>query len=305
MKLAGMIAAGLVALGCTSVLRGPDTCAEIHLDATYVMARWAGWTPEEARRIAAADAWTDQHAETNSVATERRILGGLVNPLTIPRILCAGLGDVLTEGEPPRRAFGRRTAEATAWAVPALGHRLHFPSAGMRSPVSPAFYLNPSTGDLEYGNAEARRVLERAFVDLLAHDDDSEATLALLGIGLHTLQDSYKHQGFCPAMGHIGARPDPDRACGDLCGTMACAEATLKSLRYARRLAVGRSAPPPADWKDRLQGAFCRCGEEGSCIRECVPEDDTGRESLLLQWKSEGGEEHFERALVRVREVLR
>lgn len=307
MKVIAMVAALAVTGGCSTALRGPETCTEIHFETTYVLARWAGWPEGDALRIAAADAWTDQHAATNSVATERRILGGLVNPLTIPRVILSGLGDVLGEGAPPRRAFGSRVAEATAWAVPSLGHRLHFPARGIHSPVTPAFYVNPATGEVEYGAAEGRRVLERAFLDLASHDEDGEATLALLGIGLHVVQDSFKHGGFDAALGHIGARPDPDDACLNLPLTLQSAEVTLSSLRYARRLAAGRSSPPPAAWKELLSRVIADGDPQErwtAFLRESFREELPSRDALLVRWRKEGGDDAFERAVRRVEEVL-
>jgi hypothetical protein len=285
----------LAAVGCAPLLRGPDTCAEIHFDATYVLARWAGWPPDEALAIAAADFWTDQHGATSSVATERRIVAGLVNPAAIPGILCSGLGDIVVGGESPRRAFGRRAAEATAWAVPELGHRLHFPASDLRERVSPAFTVDPESGEIEYGSGESRRVLERAFAAFQTHEEDAPAALALLGIGLHTLQDSFKHCGFNAAHGHVGCDPDPDHACGDLDRSVLIAELTLNCLRYARRLSAGASTPPPAGWKDKLRVAFA----EGSGL---VAE---GREELLGRWRLARGEEAFERALEPVRDAMR
>ncbi|HLY76062.1 MAG TPA: DUF6765 family protein, partial [Planctomycetota bacterium] len=243
----------LVVTGCAGAFRGPDTCTEIHFDATYVLARWAGWTPKEALTIAAANAWTDQHADTTSVATERRIVAGIVNPATLPWVLCRGTVDLMAEGAEPARAYGRRIAEVTAWAVPSTGHRLHFPAVGLQSPVLPAFYLNPVSGEIEYGSALARRVLERAFLDLQSHDEDVEGTLALLGIGLHTLQDSIKHSGYSAAQGHIGSYPDPDSACCNIGATMLSMEVTLNSLRYARRLVAGASAQAPPGWRDLVR----------------------------------------------------
>jgi hypothetical protein len=302
----------VVASGCAGSFRGPDTCTEIHFDATYVLARWAGWTPEEALAIAAADAWTDQHAETTSVATERRLVAGIVNPVTLPWVLCAGTADIVVDGEGPSRAYGRRTAEATAWAVPSMSHRLHFPAVGLRSPVLPAFYVNPASGEIEYGNAEARRVLERAFLDLQSHDEDLDATLALLGIGLHTLQDSIKHSGFCAAQGHIGADPDPDRICTDLGAAVLSAEVTLNSLRYARRLVAGTSGRPPQGWREAFRKVFsdhapsAQAAEErwAVYVREQLREDTPGRTGLLRRWQQAGGEDAFTRALEKVQETL-
>jgi hypothetical protein len=312
MRLILPILAAAAAGGCASVMRGPDTCAEIHFDATYVLARWAGWPAAESRAIAAANFWTDKHAETNSVATEWRVLGGIANPATVPLVLCLGLGDLVIDGESPRRAFGRRVAESTAWAVPSLGHSLHFPAIGLRSTVLPAFYLNPVSGEIEYGNAEARRVLERAFFDFLSHDEDAEANLALLGIGLHTLQDSFKHSGYTAAQGHIGAHPDPDRACCNLDATMLSAEVTLNSLRYARRLVAGASCAPPPGWKQALRLVFARPaapdGEPdrrwGKFVRSQFNEEYASRDALVERWQADKGQEAFDRALDRVREAM-
>lgn len=307
------VLAALTVTGCAGSFRGPDTCTEIHFDATYVLARWAGWSPDEALRIAASDAWTDQHPDTTSVATERRLVAGLANPLAVPWVLCSGTVDLIAEGETPSRAYGRRVAEATAWAVPSTGHRLHFPAVGLRSPVMPAFFLNPVSGEIEYGNAEARRVLERAFLDLQSHDEDLEATLALLGIGLHTLQDSIKHSGYSACQGHIGADPDPDRPSNNSGAALLSAEVTLNSLRYARRLVAGVSGRPPQGWRESIRRVFSdhvptvEAAEQrwARYFREEFHEDSPGRYGLLERWQRAGGESAFVRALERVDESLR
>ncbi|HLY07878.1 MAG TPA: hypothetical protein VKW04_01110 [Planctomycetota bacterium] len=299
--------------GCAGAFRGPDTCTEIHFDATYVLARWAGWSREEALTIAASNAWTDQDSVTTSVATERRLLAGVVNPFALPWVLCSGTVDVVADGETPARAYGRRAAEVTSWAVPATGHRLHFPAVGLRSAVLPAFYLNPVSGEIEYGNAEARRVLERAFLDLQSHDEDLEGTLALLGIGLHTLQDSIKHSGYSASQGHIGAQPDPDSASSNLGAALLSSEVTLNSLRYARRLVAGCSGQPPRGWKDAFRRVFSGHGssidaaEEGwaQFVRDQLREDTPGRTELLARWQDAGGRDVFLRALGKVEETLR
>ncbi len=298
--------------GCVTAMRGPETCAEIHFDATYVLARWAGWSEREARAIAAADYWTDRHDETNSVATERRVVAGIVNPLTVPWVVCASVGDMLVEGEAPSRAIGKRVAEATAWAVPSMGHRLHFPAIGMRSAVLPAFYVNPASGEIEYGKAEARRVLERAFLFLQSRDEDEGAVLALLGMGLHSLQDSFKHCGYNAAQGHIGIPEDPDRPCCNLGTTMLSAEVTLNSLRYARRLTAGRSTVPPKGWSEKLRIVLASpvpAGEDAGLrwvrfVRQNFGETYGSRYDLLETWKREGGEVDFDRAVSRVREAF-
>lgn len=313
MRLVLPAALALALPGCAGAFRGPDTCMEIHFDATYALARWAGWPAEEALAIASADAWTDLHPDTTSVATERRLLAGLVIPVAIPWVLCAGTADVVAGDAGPGRAYGRRVAEATAWAVPATGHRLHFPAVGLRSPVLPAFYLNPVSGEIEYGCAEGRRVLERAFLDLQSHDEDLEATLALLGIGLHTLQDSIKHRGYTAAQGHIGAEPNPDSPCCDAGAAILSAEVTLNSLRYARRLVAGSSGRPPRRWREMIRRVFHDHGPSvedaerrwADFVREQFQEDSPGRTGLLARWRESGGEEPFGRALQKVEDLLR
>jgi hypothetical protein len=309
--LGAILVAGL-ATGCASTLRGPDTCAEIHFDSTYVLARWAGWPEKDARTIASANFWTDRHDETNSVATERRLLAGIVNPLTVPWVVCASAGDMLLDGEAPSRAIGKRVAESTAWAVPSMGHRLHFPAIGLRTAVLPAFYINPASGEIEYGNAEARRVLERAFLFLQSRDEDEEAVLALLGIGLHSLQDSFKHCGYSAAQGHIGIPDDPDRPCCNLGTTMLSIEVTLNSLRYARRLAVGKSQAPPPGWREEIRTLFGRAvvADEdpslrwGRFIQKTFGDLEASRYAVLETWKKEGGELGFGRAVIRARTTL-
>jgi hypothetical protein len=306
------ILGAVLATGCSAAMRGPDTCAEIHFDATYVLARWAGWPEQEARAIASADFWTDRHDETNSVATERRVAAGILNPLTVPWVVCASVGDMVIDGDSPSRAVGKRVAESTAWAVPSMGHRLHFPAIGLRTAVLPAFYVNPASGEIEYGNAEARRVLERAFLFLQTRDEDEEAVLALLGIGLHSLQDSFKHCGYSASQGHIGIPDDPDRPCCNLGTTMLSAEVTLNSLRYARRLATGTSSAPPPGWREKLRAVFAQQvppGEDPSrrwsrFIQDSFGETYTSRYETLETWKLEGGEIDFGRAVVRARTTL-
>jgi hypothetical protein len=139
-----------------------------------------------------------------------------------------------------------------------------------------------------------------------------EGTLALLGIGLHTLQDSIKHSGYNAAQGHIGAHPDPDSACCNLGAAMLSMEVTLNSLRYGRRLVRGRSSPPPPGWKDRILRILTgpaptveaaeRRWMQFAC--EQFSEEAPGRTELLERWKAAGGEEVFTRALVKVEETL-
>jgi hypothetical protein len=201
-------------------------------------------------------------------------------------------------------------AEATAWAVPELGLRLHFPERGIHAAVRPAFVVDPRSGEIDYGTAEGRRVLERAFLDLQTRDEDAEATLALLGIGLHAVQDSIKHRGFTPAQGHIGARPDPD-ALGERPElAMESAVVTLNALRYARRLAAGSSPRPPASWKEAFRPLLTG-GDGGSegrwteFVRSRFGDPYPGRSALMERWRSGPGAEAFDRALDRAREVLR
>jgi hypothetical protein len=311
-KLATIVFAASSAAGCATVLRGGDADREVHLHLTYFMARAAGFDEREARDIAAADCYTDEHPETNSVATERRVLGGLVNPVTIPRIVVGSVADCAFGAETPKRGFGRRTAEATAWALSPLAHRLHFPALGMYERVEPAFVTDARTGEIYYNNREAIAVLEQAFRALETRDPDAPRALALLGIGLHTLQDSYKHRGFCGALGHIGVSPDPDDISRDLGMALEIAEATLHSLRYARGLLKGGAPPLRADWKgavERLYAAPLRDGESRqdrwtALIRGGFGDDYGAWEEWRGRWMDEGGGA-FDRALDRVRAILR
>jgi hypothetical protein len=296
------------ALGCTSVLRGGDSDRDVHLHLTYFMARVAGFSPGEARDIAAADCYTDEHPETNSVGTERRIVGGLVNPATIPIILARGTGDSTLGGEPPQRGYGQRAAETTAWMLSPLAHRLHFPALGMYEKVEPAFLTDPRTGEVYYNNRPAVAVLEQAFRALETHDEDAGRTRALLGIGLHTLQDSYKHRGYCAALGHIGVWPDVDDISRDLGMAREIAKATLDSLRYARQWVYGGGLGEAREWKE----AFDRLYATPLGPRETRQDrwraltlktfgDDYGRwEELRDEWlRGEGGA--FDRAVDRAR----
>jgi hypothetical protein len=313
MKLIFLSAAVAAGWGCVPAYRGPETCTEIHFDATYVLARWAGWSPREAGAIASANALTDEHPETSSPAGEWRLLAGLFNPLTIPWVLCSAGSDILTEGQSLGRAIGRRTAEATAWGLPVLCHRLHFPAAGLYQPVSPAFRIDSATGQIEYGNSEGRRVLERAFLDLETREEDSEATLALLGMGLHTLQDSFKHAGYCAALGHLGVHPNPDEARTNPGLAVEISAATLAALRYSRRVMYGTAPKPPPRWKESVRRIFDQSDgipenareRWASFVREELQDDYPSRDMLRTRWRREGGIEAFERALDRAKEVLR
>lgn len=312
MKVLLLLAAVAAGWGCVPAYRGLETCTEIHFDATYVLARWSGFEPREAGAIASANALTDEHPECNSPAGEWRLIAGLLNPLTIPWVLCATGNDLLLSGQPAGRAFGSRAAEATAWGVPRLCHALHFPAEGLYTPVSPAFAVDPVTGQIEYGAAGGRKVLERAFLDLLTRDEDTEATLALLGIGLHSLQDSFKHAGYCAALGHLGVRPNPDEARTQPEVKVQLSAATLASLRYARRLLYGTAPPPPPGWKDLLQRNFEKSDGNpehakelwATFVREELEDDYPNRDVRRRQWRREGGIQAFERALGRAKEVL-
>ncbi len=309
MNLAAIGIAAFCGTGCSTMLRGGDSDRDVHLHLTYFMARAAGFGVTEAREIASANCYTDYHPETTSVGTERRLVGGLVNPVTIPGIVILGFGDIAFVGESPKRAFGRRTAEATAWALPGLAHRLHFPALGLYEKVEPAFVTDPRTGEFYYNNREAVAVLEQAFRALETHDPDMPRARAVLGIGLHTLQDSYKHRGYCGALGHIGANPDPDDVSRDLGLALEIAEATLNSLRHAHRLIHGTSPAPPEGWRgavERLYARPLRAGELRrdlwiALIRDAFGDAYDDWEDTCERWLGDGGGAVFDRALDRVR----
>ena len=306
-------AASLAALGCSSALRGADADRDVHLHLTYYMARAAGFDEADARAIASADCATDEHPETTSVGTERRFVGGLLNPVTIPRIVGLGLADLVFAEGTPGRAFGSRTAEATAWTLTPLALRLHFPARGMHDRVEPAFVTDARTGEVYYNNREAVTVLEQAFRALETHDPDVSRALALLGIGLHTLQDSYKHAGFCGALGHIGQWPDPDDVSRTPGLALEIAEATLNSLRHAKRLLEGGGRRPAPAWREEFEGLYRRPLGGGECrqdrwiawIRGSFGDGYGTWEETRERWLEAGGAEVFERALDRVRDGSR
>lgn len=314
MNAKGMAAALILACagaGCASAMRGGDADMDVHLHSTYYLARAAGFEPRRALHIAAANYYTDEHAETTSVGTERRIAGGLVNPLTAPRILLSGLADWAFEGERPRRALGSRTAEATAWALGPEALRIHFPARSPREAVRPAFAKDPATGELYYANGEAVAVLERAFRALETRDPDVDRALALLGIGLHVLQDSYKHAGYDGARGHIGAHPNPDDVSLDPRLALEIAEATFHSLLHARRLlGDGGGGPAAPRWEERLEQLYTDIHGNGTfrwarAVREAFGDDYPAWDELRARWLAGGGGDEFERALRRIRRIAR
>ena len=309
--MAAALAAACVAAGCSSALRGGDADMDVHLHSTYFLARSAGFEPAEAVEIAAADYYTDEHPETTSVGTERRIVGGLLNPVTAPRILLTGLAGWALGGEGLKRSFGSRTAEATAWTLGPDAIRLHFPARGVHEQVAPAFAKDPVSGELYYRNGDAVAVLERAFRALETRDPDLPRALALLGIGLHTLQDSYKHAGYDGTRGHVGADPNPDDVSLQPKLALEIAEATFHSLVHARRLlGCGGSASAPP-WEERLKQIYTDSHGEGTdrdarwarAIRDAFGDDYRAWEQTRAGWLAAGGGDAFGRALGRIRRI--
>jgi hypothetical protein len=302
----------LAAGGCSGTFRGFDTDADIHLHATYYLARTAGFEPETSLKIAAANCFTDFHPDTTSVATERRLAGGLANPISIPHILLFGCADWVSGRESLARGMAGRTAEITSWVLSPLGTRLHFPARELHDAVKPAFARDPATGEILYNNRDSMAVLERAFVALDTRDPDVERTLALLGVGLHTMQDSLKHAGFSPARGHIGADPDPDDLSLDVDLCLEIAEATLHSLLHARRILRGRAEVPGEGWKAIVRAAYetpLGAGESResrwiALIRATFGDDYGPWAATRGAWGAPG-EEAFERAIERIRGIWR
>jgi hypothetical protein len=311
--MGAILAAACSAAGCTSALRGGAADLDVHLHTTYLVAREAGFGAREARLIAAANYWVDLHPATSSVGTERRLLGGLVHPLAAPSILAFGLSDMVLRGESPARAFGSQTARATAWALSPMAHRLHFPAPDERSKVSPAYRRDALTGDLVRVNRDAVAVLEMSLRTLEARDPDLRRSLALLGIGLHTLQDSYKHAGYDAAGGHIGVHPDPDDVSHRPDLALEIAEATYHSLLRARRLLPGARPRPVEDWTGRLQKLYAEKHISGDTYEdrwveaawEAFGDEYDPWDGLSEWWRAAGGGEAFERALEAVRGMER
>jgi hypothetical protein len=297
----------LAAGGCSAALRGPDTDADIHLHATYYLARSAGFGPESSLKISAANCFTDIHPDTTSVATERRLAGGFANPISLPRILAFGFADWVS-GESFARSIGGRTAETTAWVLSPLALRLHFPARDLHDAVKPAFSRDPATGEVFYNNRESIAVLELAFLALDTRDPDLERTLALLGIGLHTMQDSLKHAGFTPALGHIGAHPDPDDLSLNPDLAIEIAEATLHSLLHARRNLHGSAPVLGETWKTALRKVYETPLGEGESFESrwialirATFGDDYGPWAATRDAWGVSGEHAFERAIGRIR----
>jgi hypothetical protein len=306
--------AGAVCLsGCASALRGGDQDLAVHLATTYAMARAAGFDPGDARKIAASNYYTDEHPETSSVATERRIVAGIANPLVLPSVFFSTIFDSMTGRETPLRALGANAAAFTSWNLSPLALKLHFPARTIYDPTAPAF-AKDSRGELLYTKQrDALVVLEQAFLSIELHDRDEGRTLALLGIALHVVQDSYKHASFSGARGHIGVHPTPDDLASDPGMALEIAEATFLCLRHARVRMDPRPLPPAADWKAILRFVYGAAaapaagGEEGwrSAVRSAFGEDPGSWSDLRSQWMQAGGDEDFERALEKVRRVLR
>lgn len=309
----GAILAGATAVSCSSAtMRGHADDMKTHLHDTYIQARLAGFGPERARHIAASNYYADEHPETTSVGMEKRVLYGALTPLSAPTILLSGLTDWTIGRKPFSRAFGSRTAEVTSWAITPMAHKLHFPAPGVHDKVEPAFVKDRQTGQLHYNNPEALALIERAYEALQARDGDTERALGLLGIGLHTMQDSYKHASYCAARGHIGMHPNPDDTSDDLDLTLEISEATFSCLRYAYELLHGKRVSSRKDWETavrRVYGSPLREGETWDhrwicTIRETFGDAYGPWSETRSVWLRTDGDEAFARALETVREVL-
>ena len=311
--LLSILTGALCLSGCASALRGGDQDLAVHLGTTYAMARAAGFDPGDARKIAAANYFTDEHPETTSVATERRLIAGIANPLVLPSVLFSALFDSVTARETPLRALGANTAAFTSWNLSPLALKLHFPARTIYDPTAPAFSKDPSGEYLYALQRDALIVLEQAFLSIELHDRDESRTLALLGIALHVVQDSYKHASYSGVRGHIGVHPTPDDLASDPGMALEIGEATFLCLRHARARMDSRPLPPAADWKAILRlvhGADAEPAQGGEerwrrGIRAAFGEDPGSWPELRSRWTQEGGEDDFERALEKVRRVLR
>jgi hypothetical protein len=290
--------------GCAAAFRGGDQDLAVHLGTTYAMARAAGFDPEDARKIAAANYHTDVHPETSSVATERRLVAGVANPLVLPSVFFSALFDTVTGRETPIRALGANAAAFTSWNLSPLALKLHFPARSIDDPTAPAFTKDPRGEWLYTRQRDALIVLEQAFFAIELRDPDEGRTLALLGIALHVVQDSYKHASYSGARGHIGVHPTPDDLASDPGMALEIGEATFLCLRHARARMDPRPLPPPADWKAIFRVAP---GEADwrLALRSAFGEDPGSWSELRSRWSEAGGEEDFERALEKIRRVLR
>lgn len=308
-----LICGSAILSGCTPALRGGDADLAVHFDATYAMARAAGFDPRSARKIATADAYTDEHPDTTSVATERRLVAGIANPLVLPSIFLSTVFEWTSGRETAVRALGANTAQYTSWNLSPLALKLHFPARSVSDPTSPAFAKDASGEFVYVRNREALVVLEQAFTAIELGDPDEDRTLALLGIALHVLQDSFKHATYCGARGHIGVHPSPDDVGNDPGLAFEIGEATYLSLRHARLHMLRRESPAAPCWKELLLSAYVLPGEgePGSArrwraaVRSTFGDEPGPWEETRATWVENGGPEQFERALEKVRRVLR
>lgn len=306
------VATGLLS-GCTSALRGGDEDLSVHLEMTYGMARAAGFDADDAAKIAASDYYTDEHPETNSVATERRLVAGIAHPLVLPSVFFSAVFDWTTGRETPCRALGANLAAYTAWSLSTLAHKLHFPAESIHDPTSPAFGKDVRGEALYVRNHDAVTLLEQAFLSIEVHDQDRGRTLALLGIALHVLQDSYKHASYSATRGHIGVHPTPDDLRGDPALACEIAEATFLSLRHARLRMEPANRAPAADWQTILRDVFDPSrgepsdgeGRWRSVLRSIFGDAPEPWPALRSSWQASGGEDDFERALEKVKRLLR
>jgi hypothetical protein len=299
--------------GCVSAFRGGDQDLSVHLGTTYAMARAAGFDHGAAQKIAAANYHTDEHPETTSVATERRILAGIANPLVLPCVFFSAVFDSVTGRETPLRALGANTAAFTSWNLSSLALKLHFPARTISDPAAPAFTKDPR-GELLYAHQrDALVVLEQAFMSIELGDEDEGRTLALLGVALHVVQDSYKHASYSGARGHIGVHPTPDDLASDPGMALEIGEATFLCLRHARVKMDSRPLPPAADWKAILRFVYGSAAGEAAggeerwrtALQSAFGEDPGSWSELRSRWAQAGGEDDFERALEKIRRVLR
>lgn len=306
--LLGAVAANA---GCAGAWRGGASDRSTHVSLTYVLARAAGHSPRDAVLIAGANEETDFHPDTSSVVTERRLVGGLAHPAVLPMI-CFSAVAAWAGGEPPVRALAAGTARHTAWTLSPLALKLHFPAATTDAPTRPAF-AREGLDALYLLNRDAVAVLDQAFLSLELRDEDVGRSLALLGIGLHVLQDSYKHAGYDGTRGHIGVDPDPDDISRDPALAAEIAESTYLALRHAfRRMHPGVPAPD-GGWGVLAESVYGATADRAlsveerwlAALRARFGDPLESWDDLRDRWRAADGPDAFERALVKVRRVVR
>jgi hypothetical protein len=116
------------------------------------------------------------------------------------------------------------------------------------------FHFRTSGDKVEAGSAEAAEIAKMGV---------EKCDPLLTGIGLHALQDSFSHEGFGPAVGHLRAGHNPDDPSRDVKKAMRMAKATYDVL--AEYLKKCCKKDPKVKWEDianKIERQFALGSEE-------------------------------------------